>query len=237
MKKILPLLLIGLLFLVIGPVFSKARASYLILNPPFGDVAEGKNLSVDLVLHGEEELVDGVDILLDYDVNRLAVKSIKEGPFFSKYPIKKDEKGKIRLTALAPKEGVKIFGDIIVATVDFTILDNGKVNLKYEYSKNATNDSNAPLHGVVSDTLRSASGGSYTVKATPEQLRQTQAKKKKGGLSPLPIFILLLIAAGVGVWYYLKKRKPKEDVFVPEPFPLDRPPTSQDDKTPKVFGG
>lgn len=237
MKRLILLALISFIFFAIVPVFSKVTASYLILNPPFGDVAEGKDLSVDVVLHGEEEIVDGVDIVLSYNVSHLEVKSIKEGPFFSKYPLKKSDGGKIKITALAAKEGVKIIGDIVIASIEFTVIDTGQANLKFEYTKDATNDSNVPAHGTGADTLRSASGGDYSVKATPERIRETRAKRNKGGLSPLPFFIIFLILAGVGVWYYLKKRKPKEDVFKPEPFPLDRPPTPEDDKTPKVFGG
>lgn len=228
MKNLLLKLITSLFFFtlfVFGlPKINLASASSLILNPPFGNVEAGKDLSIDVVLKGEEEIIDGVDVVASYDVNFLQVKEIKEGKFFGLYPLKKDDNGKIKITALAPKDGVKIFGDIVVATLKFEVLDTGSTDINLEFSENSTKESNAPIHTTAVDSLKSVKNGSYDVVATAENLKKARAKK-----SSFPFlfvfFIIILILIGVGIWYYLKKRKPKgEDVFIPEEFPLDRPP-------------
>lgn len=210
---------------VLTLVFSRGvAASTLLLNPPFSNVKQGDDLKLDVVLNGQDEMVDGVDAVLTYDVNVLSVKSIKEGAFFAAYPAKKDDGGQIRITALAPKEGVKIFGDIVVASIDFEVLDTSQTKVDIVYEKDSTKDSNAPLHGSANDSLTSVTGGSYSVVATPERIKKAQAKKASSTNWPLIIFVILLILGAIGAWYYLKNRKKKEDVFVPEPFPLDKPP-------------
>lgn len=224
LAKLVVTIFFTLAFIVVLPKLVFAQASTLILNPPFGTIAAGKDLVVDVVVQGQNELVDGVDAELLYDVNFLNVKQIKEGPFFSTYPIKKDDNGQIRITALSPKDGVKIFGDVIVATITFEVQDSGDTKVDLVYQPGATSESNVAEHGTAKDLLTEVKGGSYTVTATPEKLKVAAAKKASGGLSPLPFFIGFLILLGIGIWYYMKKRKKKDDVYVPEAFPLDQPP-------------
>lgn len=218
------ILLIGVFSFVL-PKTNSIFASSLILNPPFGDVEAGKDLSLDVVLKGEEEVIDGVDIVASYDVNFLRVKEIKEGKFFGSYPLKKNDNGKIRITALAPKDGVKIFGDIVIVTLNFEILDSGSTKVNLEFTEGSTKESNAPIHGTTLDSLKEVKSGSYDVVATEENLRLARARKASSFPALLITFIVILCLIGAGIWYYLKKRKPpKEDVFIPEEFPLDRPP-------------
>lgn len=229
MKNLLPKALFIICFLCVSvfvlPKITPVFASSLILNPPFGNVDPGKNLSVDVVLKGNEEIVDGVDASISYDVNFLKVKEIKTGNFFNTYPLKKDENGKITITALAPKDGVKIIGDIVVATVTFEVLDSGQTDVTLNFQKDATTDSNVPVHGTAVDSLTEVKSGSYTVTATPENIQLAKAKQANKAIPLWPFFIIILLLIAGGVWYYLKHRKPpREDVFIPEEFPLDRPP-------------
>lgn len=221
--KILVSFFFALAFIFVLPKTANVWASSLILDPPFGNIASGKDLVVDIKVQGQGELIDGVDAELSYDNNFLKVKNIKEGPFFGNYPIKKDEGGQVRITALSPKDGAKIFGDIVVATVTFEVLDTGDTKVEVVYQQGATSESNITQHSTAIDLLTDVKGGSYSVVATPEKLKIAQAKKSSA-LSPLPFFIIILILIGIGIWYYLKKRKPKQEVFVPEAFPMDEPP-------------
>ena len=205
-------------------VFSPTFASSLVLNPPFGNVSQGQDLSVDVVLKAQQETVDGTDVIINYDVNVLKLKEIKGGPFFSTYPTKKAESGQIKITALAPKAGLLVPNEVVVATVVFEVLSTSDTKLDLVFQSGSTTDSNVALHGSGQDSLTEVKGGSYSVVATPENQRIAQNKKAASQISPLPIFLLLLCLGAVGIWYYLRKRKPKEDFFVPEPFPLDRPP-------------
>ncbi|HEY4695039.1 MAG TPA: cohesin domain-containing protein [Candidatus Nanoarchaeia archaeon] len=211
-------------FAILAPKFSSVWASKLILNPPFSNVEEGKDLEVEIVLQSDGERVDGVDVSLMYDADYLELKELREGGFFGTYPIKQDESGKLKLTALAPKDGVEVFGDVVVANLIFEVLDSGQTKLSFDFEKGGTKESNAPLHGKAEDSLEGVVGGSYNVVATQENLEKARARKARGAPSPLIIFIPLMILIGVGLWYWWKKRKPKEDVYTPEPFPMDQPP-------------
>ncbi len=206
------------------PLFSPVLASSLLLNPPFGNVEEGKDLSLDIVLKAKNELVDGVDILLTFDVNVLKVKEVKNGAFFREYPIRKEDSGQLKITALSPKEGLLVPDEVVVSSVIFEILDTGETKVNLSFVNGSTTDSNVTLHATSVDSLTEVKNGNYSVVATPEKVAQAKQKKAQTGLDPLPFFLLIVILGGVGGWYYLKKRKPKEEVFVPEPFPLDRPP-------------
>lgn len=223
-QKLIIFLLFLLAFFCFLPTLNKALATSLIINPPFGNVSEGKDLTVDVVLKGEDETVDGADILINFDSKILKVKEIKNGPFFGDYPVKKGDGNQVRITALAPKDGVKVFGEVVVASIIFEVLDSGQTKLDIVFQNGSTTDSNVPSHGKIEDSLKDVKGGSYSVVASPEKLRQAKANQRKAP-SALPIFLLILVLIGVGVWYWWKHRKPpKEDVFIPEPFPLDRPP-------------
>lgn len=224
LPKLIPILFIFGVFVFLSPSFSKVLASSFVLNPPFGNVSAGKDLKVDIVLKGDGETIDGADAALTYESNFLRVRTIKEGAFFGLYPVKKSGEGKIRITALAPVGGVKIFGDIVVASLTFEVIDSGDTKINYDYIVGSTKESNVPLHGTAEDSLKEVKSGSYNIIATPEKVTIAKAKKAQGSPSLVPFFILLLILVGVGIWYYLHKRKPKEDVFIPEEFPLDRPP-------------
>ena len=208
---------------------SNTFAASIVLNPPFGDVAEGKDLEVRVVVKGQDELVDGVDANIAYDVNFLKVKEMKKGEFFSNYPTFKDDNGQVKITALAPKEGVKIFGDITVATLIFEVQDSGETKLTVAFEEGATSESNIAEHGTAKDLLEEVTSGSYKVTATPEKLQAARARRaKQSGLIPILIFIVLVIIVGVGIWYYSKKRKPNEEYFVPEAFPMDEVPKTEE---------
>ncbi len=212
--------------------FSQASAATMIVNPPFGDVAEGKDLEVEVVVKGNDELVDGVDANIAYDVNFLKVKEMKKGDFFSNYPTLKDDNGQVKITALGPKEGVKIFGDVVVAKLVFEVLDSGDTKLTIAYEAEATSESNVAEHGTAKDLLTEVTNGSYKVVASPEKLQAARSKRaKQSGLIPVLLFIILIIIVAVGIWYYRRRKKPTEEYFVPEAFPMDEVPKT--DESPK----
>ena len=222
LSKIIALKLAGIAFLM-SPILSPVLASSLLLNPPFGNVDEGKDLSIDVVLKATGEVVDGVDILLTFDTKILKVKEIKKGTTFSNYPKEVVDGGQLKMSAISPKEGLVISKEAVIFTVVFEIMDTGDTRVDLSFAKDATTDSNVVLHGSSKDSLTEVKNGSYSVVATPEKVQQNRKKNQKG-LNPLPFFLLIIIIGAVVVWYKLKNRKTKEDVFIPEPFPLDRPP-------------
>ncbi len=203
-----------------------ASASTLKLNPASGDIDAGKDVVVDIVITGDNELIDGVDTVISYDTAYLSLKDTKQGNFFGTYPVVRDDNGKVTITALAPKEGVKIFGDITIATLTFEVVDSGTAKIEMLFDKASTKDSNVPLHGSNGQSLTAVAGGEYNVVASPENL-QKAAKRKASGqlLSPFVLFVVILILIAIAVWYWLKNRKPRQEVYTPEPFPMDRPPT------------
>lgn len=227
-KILIGLALILTLFLI-GGMLNLVSAATLLVNPPFGEVEAGKDLSVDVVVQGSDELIAGVDANIAYDVNFLKVKEMKKGSFFSNHPILKDENGQVKITALAPKEGAKIFGDIVVVSLVFEILDSGNTKLTIAFQENATSESNVVAHASTKDLLTSVSGGDYKVEASSERLQEARARKaKQSGLIPVLIFIILLLITAVGIWYYRRKNKPNQDYFVPEAFPMDEVPKTED---------
>jgi hypothetical protein len=235
MKK--PLIKLTILTVFLGvflavAAFSQISAATIIVNPPFGDVEQGDDLKVDVVVQGSDELIDGVDANIAYDTAYLRVKEMKEGEFFSQYPTLKDDNGQVKITALGPKEGVKIFGDIVIASLVFEIMDSGDTKLTVAFEEGATSESNVAEHASGNDLLTAVTSGNYTVTATPERLQEARARRaKQSGIIPILIFIILVVIIGVGIWYYRKKRKPKEDYFVPEAFPMDEVPKSEDNSS------
>jgi hypothetical protein len=210
--------------ILVVPSFSSVLATTLKLDPDNTNVAEGKDLIVDIVLSGKDEQIDGVDALVSYDVNYLELKDIKNGSFFGNYPVKSDDNGEVRVTAFAPKEGVKVFDDVVVATLTFEILDSGDTKLDFVFEKGSTKDSNVAGHANGEDTLTEVKGGEYSVVASPENLQRAAARRPSGGISPVILFIIILILIGIALWWWWKNRKRTEEVYVPEPFPMDRPP-------------
>lgn len=227
---------IFLILFVLAGFISSVKAATLLLNPTYGNVKAGDNLKVDVVIkaEGENQIIDGVDANIAYDVDVLKVKELKQGRFFSTYPIFKEESGQVKITALAPKEGVRIFGEIIIASLEFEVYDNSETKLELVYRQGATGDSNVAEHGSARDILSGVTNGSYKVEATDERLQQTRLRKaRQSGLVPVIIFIILIIIVGIGIWYYRKKRKPKEDYFVPEAFPMDELPKTEGNREPE----
>lgn len=222
LSKISLSILLGLVFLNL-PIVSPVLASSLILNPPFGHVDEGKDLSIDVVLKATGELIDGVDVVLSFDTKILKVKEVKKGTIFSNYPKEVVDGGQLKLSAISPAEGFLVANDVVVFTVLFEIQNTGDTRVDVTFENGSTTDSNVVLHSNSKDSLTEVKSGSYSVTASPEKIEEAKRKASKG-LDPLPFFLLIVVVGAVVVWFILKKRRPKEEVFIPEPFPLDRPP-------------
>ncbi|HSX58030.1 MAG TPA: cohesin domain-containing protein [Candidatus Saccharimonadales bacterium] len=240
MKKLtllfLIILTIGALF--VGPKLSGVFAATMLLDPATATVEEGKDLTVSVVVSADNELVDGVDANIAYDSNYLKIKEMKKGSEFKDYPVFKDNNGQVQITALAPtNDGKVLVGNTTIATVTFEILDTGVTKLTIAYKEGATSESNVTAHASAKDLLTSVGGGTYTVNASPDNLRAAQAKKASRSFIPILIFILILILVGVLIWYYRKKRKKEEDYFVPEAFPMDEVPKTEEGQEVQNNGG
>ncbi len=98
------------------------------------------------------------------------------------------------------------------------------------YEEAATSESNVTQHATANDLLTEVTDGSYEVEASPEKLQEARARRaRQSGLIPILIFIVLIVIVGLGIWYYRKrKKKAEEDYFVPEEFPMDEVPKSEE---------
>lgn len=229
--KLSLIVVIALLGLLLLPKLSTADAATMILDPAFGNVEAGKDLTVKVIVQGSNEQIDGVDANIAYDVDFLKVKEMKKGSAFSDYPTFKDINGQVQITAIAGKDGQSLSGEIVIAELIFEIQDSGSTKLTVAFQEGATSESNVSGHANGKDLLTTVAGGSYTVNATEEKLRAAQAKKAGRSIVPFIIFIIVLILIALGIWYYRKKRKKEEDYFVPEAFPMDEVPKSENEQS------
>lgn len=118
--------------------------------------------SVDLLLLNQEKILDGVDVVLNYDPQRLAVEEnkVEAGKLFDEVMINKvePEKGKIRFSTLtlSPKRAQ---GKL--ATVHFKVLKPGETIVTFDFVPGATTDSNVAEDGSAQDVLTRVISGAY----------------------------------------------------------------------------
>ncbi len=139
----------------------------LSLSPESGqfEFVQNATYPVGIVLDSGGKSVDGVDVVITYDPQKVQIVGGKVNPtnVFSEVPLNQvnTQTGTIRFSALTfdpqPVTGV-------VGTFSFRPLSAGEVNFVLVYSQGATTDSNIAEHGSASDVLGNVMNATYLFK-------------------------------------------------------------------------
>lgn len=170
MKQIivsLELVIISLFFFLfsIGPAL--AAGATLSLSPASGTFNKGCNFSLSVIVNTGGVQTDGTDAILFYDPTRFLATKINNGTIYVDYPGNNidTQNGKITVSGLSSVSSAFV-GTGILATIDLKVLDNapeGLTQIKFDFTRDSTTDSNVVERGTVSDVLSQVIDGNYTV--------------------------------------------------------------------------
>lgn len=140
------------------------QVASLMLSPTTGDYTFSPNTDypVGIVVDTAGKVVDGVDVVINFDPARVQVVGTRVEPttILEEYPLNKidNTKGEIKFSALTfnPKALAGVAG-----TFRFRPLARGEVNLTINFTPEATTDSNIAEHGTAKDILGKVLNGSY----------------------------------------------------------------------------
>lgn len=124
---------------------SKVQSSArLTLESPQKEYKVGENIPVSIKLDTGGKSVDGVDIVLKFNpkVIEASSSSVTKGTLLPDYPVIKVENGVLRVTAISSLQGQSYSGSGIFATIIFKALQRGKAQLSFDFTKDATTDTN-----------------------------------------------------------------------------------------------
>ena len=116
----------------------------------------GEEVPVSIKIDTGGQVADGVDLVLKYDPKLLQAdnSSIVKGTLFPDYPVTKIEpEGTVQITAITSLVGKGYSGIGNFATINFKALSKGKAQVKVEFTKGATTDSNIVGAEVPDDML------------------------------------------------------------------------------------
>lgn len=138
----------------------------LALQPQKADLRQGEILSVAIQVDTGGKPSAGIDAVINYDPDKLAVIEIEAGTLFETYFRQAEDeiKQKIYLSAAifkiteTPFAGQGVFG-----TIKFKALKPGKTTLSFEYTPQATADSNVTNEKGL-DFLTQVINGEYQIK-------------------------------------------------------------------------
>lgn len=137
----------------------------LSLKPAEGNFRLGETFQVVVQLDTRGKPAVGIDTIINYDPNKLEVVEITPGTLFASYirKGKDEEKQKIYLSAAIFRKTEKPFiGQGVFGTIKFKAISSGKTTLGFEYTPQATSDSNVTTEGGL-DFLTKVIGGEYQI--------------------------------------------------------------------------
>ncbi|OGE14383.1 hypothetical protein A3F00_05180 [Candidatus Daviesbacteria bacterium RIFCSPHIGHO2_12_FULL_37_11] len=104
----------------------------------------GEVIPVTISIDTDSQVVDGVDVVLNFDPAALEASSasITTGTIFPEYPVAKVEKGIVRITAITSLAGVGYSGSGIFATINFKAKQKGQAKVTVDFTKGSTTDTN-----------------------------------------------------------------------------------------------
>ena len=141
-------------------------AASLRFSPSSGSYSNGQSFSVkvDLVLNSGDQ-VDGTDIYMTFDKDKLKVTQITEGSLFNSYPIKdfNNTEGKITVSGLAKtSEPVEQGGT--VATITFKAIATGNALAKFTLqTDNSTRYTKVVKTVTLENVLSTVNSAAYTI--------------------------------------------------------------------------
>lgn len=142
------------------------ETAVLSLDPSRGNFPLGEVFAISIKVDTQGSPATGVDVILNYDPQKLEVVEITPGNLFTTYFRKgKDEvKKKIYLSAAVFKKTESPFlGQGVFGTIEFKAIKSGKTTLSFEYTPQATSDSNVTAEGGL-DFLTKVIGGEYQIR-------------------------------------------------------------------------
>lgn len=137
----------------------------LSLKPASGNYRLGEIFTVAIQVDTQGKSATGVDVILNYDPKKLEVVEITPGTLFATYIRKENDekKGKVYLSAAIFEKAEKPFiGEDTFGSIKFRSLSSGKTSLSFEYTPQATGDSNVTTEGGL-DFLTKVIGGTYQI--------------------------------------------------------------------------
>lgn len=140
-------------------------APTLSLSPNSGsfDFISGQTYPVGIVIDSAGKSIDGVDVIISYDVAKASIVGgkVNSSSLLPEVPLNSVDstKGKIKFSALTfdPKAVTGIVG-----TFSFKPLSKGEVNFSLDFTAGATTDSNVAEHGSAVDVLSGVQNATYT---------------------------------------------------------------------------
>ena len=193
------------------------------LNPEIVSTQAGQEFSVDVLINTQKTSVDGADVVLTYNSEKLEVVKIEGGEAFGDYPIQKAESGLVKITGIAASQGPFFSGEARFASVRFKALSGGEEGIRIDFADDSTVESNIAAHGSAVDILSEASDSLLYISGGSTA---SKSDKKQVAGRILLIFFYLVITAAVAFFAYRwwVSRSKADELFVPESVPLDRPP-------------
>jgi hypothetical protein len=158
-------LLVILAFLVSA---TSTYAASLKFAPSSGNYSEGQSFSVkiDLVLSSGEK-VDGTDIYMTFDKDKLKVTQVSEGTLFDSYPVNdfNNTDGKITVSGLS-KTTEPLEQSGTVATITFKALATGNAQVRFTLSgDNSTRYTKVVKTVTAENILSTVNSATYTIGA------------------------------------------------------------------------
>src|SRR3989344_2130000 len=92
-------LIIGLILWLTLVVFmtNKVFAASFSLNPEIVSTQAGQEFSIDVLIDTQKKPIDGADVVLTYNSEKLEVVKIDGGESFPNYPIKSTDSGLVKI--------------------------------------------------------------------------------------------------------------------------------------------
>lgn len=170
MKKILLTFFSTISLLFTSPVLVMAAGSTLSLSPATGTFNKNCNFSLQVMLDTGGYETAGTDVILNYDTTRFIANKINNGSVYNDYPGNSidTQNGVVLVSGLAPATSF-YKGSGILATVDFTVLENappGAAQIKFDFDpndKSKTSDTNVVEFNTMVETLNQVVNGNYVI--------------------------------------------------------------------------
>lgn len=136
------------------------------------DLSVGETIQVDIVLSTGGKRTDGVDMIINFDPNKLEVIQasgsgglvpVKVNNLYSEYPINKVDDGKVVISGIN-NPGTIFSGNDIFGTLNFRAKSAGKTSVGLEFTSGSTTDSNVMESGTARDILIYTKGIDFNIK-------------------------------------------------------------------------
>ena len=191
----------------------------------------GEEFTVDVLADTGEKAEDGVDAVISFDTSKLSLSQLNKTNAFKDYTQIQEFEGLVRITALADKDK-PISGTNVIATLTFEALSEGETKVEFSLADKGTTESNIASRFSGQDML--ASVDNLILDITSDGITGTAetVNAKGSGLSKTIFFGVLILGTAIVLFLlglFIKRKyleANKEEVFMPEEVPMDKPPVT-----------